>query len=96
MKKKAFLTMAVLYTAFIQAHAAGNIFGDISGLLDEIKSWAVVVIVGTFIVSGLFNLPNFIGEKRDIRAGVVSVLSYVAGVIIFMGVVTYLSTLSIS
>lgn len=95
MKKKILLAISFL-TGAAQTYAATNIFGDPSKFLDEIKSYAPYVIVGVFIVSGLFNLGNFFGENRDYKKGIYNVVGYVVGVTIFLAVVTYLTSLSIS
>lgn len=95
MKTKILFAIALL-TSTIKTYAASGIFGDPSQFLNEIKSYAPFVIVGIFIISGLFNLGNFFGENRDYKKGIYNIVGYVCGVTIFIAVVAYLTSLSIS
>lgn len=91
MKKITFLIFSLFlgFSSYAQVTALQNFENT------YLKPMFPVVVGIVFIVGALVNLPNFFGENRDIKKGVINVLIYPGAVLLIAGIYAMVRTISL-
>lgn len=92
---KKLLLVSLFFCSTTQMYAA-KIFGSaVQDFMDEIKTYFIPIIVIVFLVCAAFNVNLLMGEKQDVKKFFANVMVYAGGISLVIGLITYLSSLSI-
>lgn len=93
MKKIIISAMMIMSTKGLFAQ---RIFGSFASDIEtEVKVIYPSIVGLVFLVSFLFNLDKFFGDKKDVKGGFTNMIIYVGGVTVGGAIYLYLKSISI-